>query len=155
MRVAQPLLLTEKGWRELQEELLSLQRQRTTMMSEYMNAVEGGEQGDALASGLRGDISSINRRIAQLDEVLSRAVPVGPGDRVDGEVGVGSSVVVRWEDGQEESYVIVGPPEVDLSTGRISYESPVGRALMGSRAGRWVEVETPGGVGRLFVVSAE
>ncbi len=155
VRVIQQLLLTEEGWRGLQEELLSLQRQRSAMMSEYVNVAEGSEQGDAVTSGLRSDISSIDRRIAQLDEVLSRAVPVGSADRPPGEVGVGSAVVVRWEDGEEEHYVIVGPPEVDLSTGRISYESPVGRALMGCRAGQWVEVETPGGAGRLFVVSAE
>jgi transcription elongation factor GreA len=60
---------------------------------------------------------------------------------------------VRWEEDGEETYLIVEPAEVDVSAGRISYESPVGQALMDRRAGDRVAVETLAGPAWLDVLA--
>ncbi len=155
MRTAEQILLTQDGWSKLQGELLALRKLRDSRPGEYREIALNAEPGEAAANYLQSDIASLDRRIAQLEETLRRAVPVGPADRERGTVGVGSRVRVCWEDGECELYVLVGPPEVDLQTGRISYESPVGGALMGRREGESVEVMTPGGPCRLQVLQVE
>jgi transcription elongation GreA/GreB family factor len=74
--------------------------------------------------------------------VLARAQPIDDVARIPGVVGLGSRVTVRWEEDGEETYTIVEPDEVDSSAGRISYESPVGQALIDCRVGDRVAVET-------------
>jgi hypothetical protein len=72
-------------------------------------------------------------------------------DSLGGEAQVGSRVRVRDADGEEE-YTIVRRGEADPAQGRISTESPVGRALLGGRRGDEVEVQTPGGIRALTIV---
>jgi transcription elongation factor GreA len=73
------------------------------------------------------------------------------GEWFSGEVQQGSRVRVRDADGEEE-YTLVKRGEADPTQGRISTESPVGRALLGRRPGDEVEVQTPGGVRVLTIV---
>jgi transcription elongation GreA/GreB family factor len=68
-------------------------------------------------------------------------------------VRFGSRVRVRWEDGAEEEYVVVTPPELELRSGRISCESPVGRTILGRRVGERLAVPTPNGPLGLRVVA--
>jgi transcription elongation GreA/GreB family factor len=68
------------------------------------------------------------------------------------EVQPGSRVRVRDADGEEEEYTLVRTGEGDPAQGRISTESPVGRALLGRRPGDKVEVQTPGGMRVLTIV---
>jgi transcription elongation factor GreA len=72
-------------------------------------------------------------------------------DWLGGESQLGSRVRVRDADGEEE-YTIVRRGEADPAQGRISTESPVGRALLGGRRGDEVTVQTPGGVRALTIV---
>jgi hypothetical protein len=69
-----------------------------------------------------------------------------------GEAELGSRVRVRDADGEEEEYTIVRRGEADPGQGRISTESPVGRALLGGRRGDEVTVQTPGGIRALTIV---
>jgi transcription elongation factor GreA len=69
-----------------------------------------------------------------------------------GVVQVGSTVDVKDEFGVQ-AFTIVGPAEVDVSSGRISMESPVGKALLGRGIGDKVDVQSPGGVRQLKVVA--
>jgi len=75
----------------------------------------------------------------------------GPGD---GQVGMGSKVVVEV-DGTRHEFALVGSTEANPAEGRISTSSPVGRALLGRRAGDEVVVRTPGGEVRYRIVSVE
>jgi transcription elongation factor GreA len=152
MTTAESVLLTREGWEQLHEELVRCKKTRDSRVAEFMGVVREAEPGGAVVRHEQEEIASADRRIAHLEDVLSRAVPVGAADRTPGLVGVGSQVTVRWADDEEESYLIVGPPEVDLATNRISYESPVGRTLMGRSEEEWIEVETPGGMSRLKIV---
>ncbi len=148
MRILQEIYLTEEGWRRLRSELAALLKLRGSRSSQVAEIADGIEWGESTSPNIQS-ITVLDRRIADLEEVLSRAVPVRSADREPGLAGIGSRVAVRWEDGEEETYTLVGPPEVDLPAGKISYESPVGRALMGRHRGESVEVATPGGPGRL------
>lgn len=147
------ILLTREGWRRLHEELAALRKQRGSELNEHMQTGHTGDWVESATHYMNSNVASLSRRIAQLEGLLRRSIPVGPEDREPGRVGVGSRVVVQWEDGEREDYMLVGPPEVDASAGKISYEAPVGRALMGSRAGNWVDVTTPGGFRRLQLVA--
>jgi transcription elongation factor GreA len=82
------------------------------------------------------------------DRISSEAASEGS---LCGEVQVGSKVRVRDAYGEEE-YTIVRSADADAAQGRISTESPVGRALLGSRRGEEVRVHTPGGIRALTIV---
>lgn len=154
MRLAQHVLVTEEGWRRLQVEMALLQVKLGAKMDEYLALAKGVERAEATFDHLCGEIAVLDRRIAEIREALHTALPVGEGDREPGTVGVGSRVVVRWEaDDSEETYTIVGPPEVDVQASRFSYESPIGRALLGRREGDWVEAVTPDGPQRIELLA--
>ena len=73
-----------------------------------------------------------------------------------GVIRVGSTVTVRPKGGRtQNTYRLVGPAEADPGQGRISHESPVGRALLGKKAGDKVQVKAPAGVVEMTVVSVE
>jgi len=91
----------------------------------------------------REDQALIEGRIADIEETLRRAVVIDVADDVE-VVELGCTVTVRDEFG-ESTLQLVGPTETDAAVGRISAGSPVGRALLGHRAGETVSVSTPGG----------
>ncbi len=155
MSDGEKLLLTEQGWNRLREELLVLQRQQRSRAGECMDIAQSAERGGKESEYRQSKLACLDRRVEWLEEVLSKAMPVDTSDHVPGAVGIGSPVIVRWEDGEEEGYTIVGPPEVDTPAGRISYESPIGQALMGRHAGEWVTAEPPGGRCRLQLLVVE
>ncbi len=88
----------------------------------------------------------IARRLSELSEMNLDTIP---GDRV----GFGSRVTVKdLDDGSKEKYVLAMGDLMDLDSGEISMESPIGRSLLGSREGDRVEITTPGGLLRYEVV---
>jgi transcription elongation factor GreA len=83
----------------------------------------------------------VAQRLATLRRVLAEARVVAP----DGAAVIGSRVLVRDDDGSVDSYLLVAPSEADARNGSISPESPLGRALLGRRAGGTAEVAAPSG----------
>ena len=82
-------------------------------------------------------------RIAELEVAIANAwVQEAPSD---GTIGVGSKIVVRDSDGEEDHYTLVGSAEANPRGGLISVESPVGQALLRAQKGDKVQVETPSG----------
>ncbi len=139
------VMLTGDGVQQLTHDLLAFQERRATLTEAVSSSPDDvGE--------LQGEIALVDRRIAEIQSVLARAQPIDPIDRVPGVVGLGSRVTVRWEEDGEETYTIVEPAEVAVSAGRISYESPVGQALMDRRTGDRVAVETIAGPAWLEVL---
>jgi len=90
-------------------------------------------------------LREIDARLEFLSQRLDALQVVEPADRGDGVVRFGASVQLQRADGSELEYRIVGPDEFDVRAGRISMDSPVGRALLGSREGDSVRVERPNG----------
>lgn len=123
-RPAEPLPITPAGYRRLLEERASL---------------------------VPGDEATRTRALV-LDRVLATVRIVEPA-LLDGGAGFGCEVTVEDERGIERTYVLVGPDEVDAAEGRISTESPIGRALLGHREGDVIEVERGGRTDELTVVS--
>ena len=98
-----------------------------------------------------GDVAN-RARIAQLDAILRTIEERAPALERGG-AGFGCEVIVEDARGARRTYEIVGPDEVDAPAGRISAASPLGRALLGRRAGDDVEVERGGRVDELRVVA--
>jgi transcription elongation factor GreA len=112
------------------------------------NVVESAEYHEA-----RDDQATLERRIAVLEERLALARPADP-DGTNGLVDVGERVGVRDVDsGRRVQYELVGALEADVSKGRVSVLSPVGRALVGRRRGEVAVVNAPQGEVRLKILS--
>jgi transcription elongation factor GreA len=90
----------------------------------------------------REEQSFVEGRIMELDEILKRAKIIGVPKNGNSIVDVGNSVVVELNGGQE-TYTIVGTVEAEPEKGKISHESPVGKALLGLKVGDEVTVSTP------------
>ena len=142
-------ILTREGYEKIEAELEYLRNVKRVEVSERLHsAIEGG--GDDLLENAeleaaKNEQSFVEGRIDDLAYLLSNAKVVDEPVR-SGEVSVGTTVVIleEGEDGPE-TYMIVGAPEVDLLANKISNESPIGKAVMGHRAGETVEVEAPAG----------
>jgi transcription elongation factor GreA len=147
MNDVQAVMLTPEGWRQLHDELAALHHRRATIGNHPFD-----DDADTDVEP-HVEIAELDQRIEELQRVLHRAVPVDRDELLPDTVGVGSRVTVRWGEGEEETYTVVGPPEVSPRAGRISYESPVGRALIGRRTGEQVTVATAGGPSRIEVVT--
>lgn len=104
----------------------------------------------------KNDQAIMEARIADLEVMLKKAVVVEESEINAGKVNVGSTVTVRivTPDGNtaEKQYKIVGSNEADPRSGKISDESAVGKALMGSTIGSEIEVETQRGTVKYFVI---
>ena len=130
----------------------ALRRQRDARLDEYRRRRDRGAD-DASLAPLRAEIDHCDVLLAGVTAVPPGTRPHRAGGDGAAVAGLGSTVTVRWDDGDEATYTIVGSLAVDPSTHRISYESPVGRALLGRRAAEWVEVATPARRQRLLVVA--
>jgi len=95
----------------------------------------------------------IEGRIAEIESKLANAQIVDP-KLVDaeGRCVFGATVDVEAKGGDKATWQIVGEDEADIKAGRISYSSPIGKALIGKEAGEEVEVHTPGGVKRYEII---
>jgi transcription elongation factor GreA len=144
--------LTAEGWRRLHDELSDLRQRRTDAVAV---AARDGEHLPYDAAASPSEIQYLDHCIGELEYVLSRAEPVEATEREPGVVGVGSVVDVIWDDGSEETYTIVGPPEIAPRIGRISYVSPVGLALMGRHAGERVTVATDVQINQLQIAAVD
>ncbi len=149
--------VTREGLERLKEELRGLKEvRRPRAIAAVAEARSHGDlRENAAYDAARNDQAMVEKRISDLETQLRSAVLIdeAAAGRRD-IVNLGSTVVVDFE-GDEETYTIVGPPEVALHAGRISYESPVGRALVGRRRGERVEAATLDGQARLEVVAVD
>ena len=87
----------------------------------------------------------IEAMIADLEDKLSRAMVIDPTTLSGDKVVFGATVTLIDEDKKKVRYQLVGQTEADAKVGRISYNSPLGRALIGRQKGEEVEVSTPSG----------
>jgi transcription elongation factor GreA len=93
-------------------------------------------------------------RIKELDGIIKNHVLI-QNSGAKGLVAMGSTVHFREEGEDEETYRIVGPAEADPKAGRVSYESALGKALIGHRVGDEVEISTPNGSYRVRIVGVD
>jgi transcription elongation factor GreA len=152
-----PSFLTRQGYQKLQEELEYL---RTVKRQEVANrlheAMEGGELiEDAEYEAAKNEQAFTEGRIQELEMLLANARVIEE-TGVKDVVQVAAKVTIQEEDEEETvMYTIVGPAEANPREGRISNESPLGRALMDHRAGDKVRVDAPAGTFYVRIVKVE
>jgi transcription elongation factor GreA len=145
--MSEPELITPEGLAALRAEIEELESHGRAEMAERIKAAR--ELGDLKENAeyhiAKDDQAHLETKILRLNQRL-RAARVVEHSAAGDVVTFGSTVAVVDEtSGRELEFTLVGPTEADLKTGRLSAESPVARALVGSRAGDTVTVETPGG----------
>jgi transcription elongation factor GreB len=148
--------ITPQGYRRLQEELEHLWKvERPKITAEVAAAAALGDRSEN-AEYIYGKkkLREIDRRIRFLSKRLDSLVVVEPVLETD-RVVFGCRVTVEDEDGNESTYRIVGPDELDVRNGAISVDSPLGRALLGKAVGDEVTVHRPKGTVDLVVVRIE
>ncbi len=154
-----PSFLTRQGYQKLQEELEFLRTvKRQEVARRLHEAVEGsGDLGvdlDAEYEAAKNEQAFVEGRIQELEILLANAHVIEDTGKMD-TVQVGAKVTIQENGTEPECYTIVGPAEANPREGRISNESPLGRALMDHREGDIVRVDAPGGSFTVTIVKVE
>ena len=147
------ILLTSEGFVELEEELDNLKNVERPSVIEAIK--EARAQGDlsenADYDAARNKQAEVEARIKEIEYMLLNAKIIEK--TADHTVGLGSNVDILYvEDGEEESYSIVGSTEADPLENKISNESPIGKAIIGKKEGDTVEIESPNGNYQIKIV---
>jgi transcription elongation factor GreA len=151
-----PSYLTRHGYQKLQEELEYLRTvKRQEVARRLHEAMEGGELiEDAEYEAAKNEQAFVEGRIQELEILLANARIIDEGGHRD-VVQVAAKVTIQEGDNDPEIYTIVGPAEANPREGRISNESPLGRALLDHRAGDLDKVDAPGGSFLVKVLKVE
>jgi len=151
----QDVFLTQDGREHALSQLEYLRTAGRARVAQYLH--EAKESGDVIDNAAYEDAKNqqalLEGRILELEQMLAKAKVI---DRVRTDVvSLGSVVYVRNSDDREYRYTLVGAYEANPSAGRISNESPVGKALLGHKVSDLVLVSTPGGVKEYTILSIE
>ena len=150
------IFLTLEGRRKLEEELEYLCTVRRAEVAERIQSAK--DAGDIMENAAydyaKEEQAFVEGRIQALEMTLRKAIVIKGGSTE--KIGLGTRVTVMERGGDTpETYQIVGSVEADPANGRISNESPIGKALLGHRIGDEVAVSTPGGILYFQIVSIE
>lgn len=150
--------ITPTGFKRLKDEALQLlDKERPELVKVIHWAASNGDRSEN-ADYIYGKrrLREIDRRIRFLTKRLDAAVVVDPAQReTSDQVFFGATVTVMDGGGGEKTYSIVGIDEADVSRGRISWISPLAKALIKAHEGDAITVRTPGGDERLEIVRVE
>ncbi|MGQ9733125.1 MAG: transcription elongation factor GreA [Candidatus Zipacnadales bacterium] len=146
--------MNQRSQQQLEEKLRHFRQQRAEVAELLRIAIQQGDLSEnSDYTEAKHQQSIIEGKIAELEVMLANAVIVDPSCNAQECVGLYSWVKVLDLDYEEEiEYTLVPGVEADFQAGKISFESPLGRGLMGKGAGDEVEIETPGGLTRLRVL---
>lgn len=135
--------LTKEGIEELQQELRQLLSARTEIADRIKTAREFGDLAEnAEYQTARQDQDRNETRITEIEAIL-QSVELIKKPRGDSKVQLGSVVKLKGHDGKTKEFQVVGTVEADPLSGKISDESPIGKALLGKKEGEAVEIKTP------------
>jgi transcription elongation factor GreA len=140
--------LTNKGLAALEEELRHRQQEeRPRIIQAISEARAQGDLSENAEYHAAKEQQALNEgRILELESMISRAEVIDVSKLRGDRIKFGATVKLVDEDTEEEkTYQIVGEPEADVRSGRVSITSPIARALIGKGVGDTVEVTTPGG----------
>jgi len=144
-----PSLLTQEGYDKLKTELEYLRSERRQEVADRLReALDGsplGVDADVEVEAAKNAQAFVEGRIQYLQSILAQAEIVNDLSETD-VVQIGTKVTIETSDKEKETYYVVGRAESDPIEGKVSYESPLGSALMGHAKGDKVDVLAPGGV---------
>jgi transcription elongation factor GreA len=142
-----PIILTPAGKAKLEAELAELKGPKRDEISRRLkSAIEMGDLSEnADYHAAKEDQGFLEGRILEIESILSRAEITDDKDLDNTSVQIGNRVTIQEEGEDEESWEIVGANEASPLEGKISYESPIGAALINKKAGQKVNVTLPNG----------
>lgn len=149
--------LTQEGLDNIKAELENLKGPARENLSVRLRAAiqmgDLSENADYIQA--KEEQGFLEGRILELEQILRNVVIIDQSVKNREIIDIGAHVTIREGSFPEETYHVVGPKEADPLNGRISHESPIGKALLGHRVGDEVVVDTPGGSVRLNIVKIE
>lgn len=151
----QPTYLTPEGEKKLKAELAELSGPRREELAQRLrSAIQMGDLSEnADYHKAKEDQAFLEGRIQEIEYLLRNVVIIEKA--ATDVVSVGNTVTVQEDNYDPETYYLVGAKEADPRNGRISNESPLGRALMDHKVGDVVEAETPGGKIKFKILKIE
>lgn len=149
--------LTSEGYQKLQEELDMLRTEKRQEIALRLHeAMEGGELiENAEYEAAKNEQAFVEGRIKELEMLLATARVITEGSAASDTIQVGSRVTIQEEGSTPEVYTIVGAAEANPALGRVSNESPLGRALLNRKVDDIVQVEAPAGSFTVQIVKVE
>ncbi len=149
--------LTADGLKRLQQELDFLKGPSREQLSKRLRAAI--EQGDLSENAdyiqAKEEQGFLEGRIQELDRILSNVIIIENVEKNTNEISIGDFITIQEDGFPAEKYQMVGPKEADPINGRISHESPIGRALLGHHVGEEIVAETPNGAIRFKILKIE
>ena len=139
--------MLEEGHRQLNDELKRLRTEERPAIIEAIEAARahGDLSENAEYHAAKERQGQVEATIAEIEDQLSRAMVIDPTTLSGDRIVFGATVTLIDEEDKKVKYQLVGQQEADARVGRISYNSPLGRALIGRQKGEEVEVTTPSG----------
>jgi transcription elongation factor GreA len=148
--------LTKEGFQKLQEELDHLRTAKRLEVAERLHeAMEGGELiENAEYEAAKNEQAFVEGRIQELDILLATAhiIEENGKPKKNDAIQVGTKVTIKEGNFEAESFTIVGAAEANPREGKISNESPIGKAILGHKKDDIVKVETPGGTYNVKII---
>ncbi|HYC66490.1 MAG TPA: transcription elongation factor GreA [Reyranellaceae bacterium] len=147
MASADKVPMLAEGHRKISDEVKHLKQVERPAVIEAIEAARahGDLSENAEYHAAKERQGQVEATIAELEDRLSRAMVIDPTTLSGDKVVFGATVTLIDEDDKKVRYQLVGQTEADARVGRISYNSPLGRALIGRQVGEDVEVSTPSG----------
>ena len=147
--------LTKEGLVGLEGELEELRIVRRPGVADRIQKAKeiGGTVDNAEYDDSKNEQAFIEGRILTLERIIGNAIIIGDDIAHSDRVQMGGHVILLNQSGDEEEYTLVGSAEADPSRGRISNESPVGKALLNKKVGEVLQVKTPAGTVTLTISS--
>jgi transcription elongation factor GreA len=150
--------LTKAGKQKLEDELEYLRvEKRAEVANRLHEAMEGGELiENAEYEAAKNEQAFVEGRIQELEIILASARLIEDKEKdKSGSIQVGSTVTISEDGADPEKYTIVGAAEANPREGKISNESPIGRAILNHHTGEELNVEAPGGMFKVKIIKVE
>ena len=149
-----PVYLTPEGLAKLEARLKKLTESLRPEVAERIRLAKeiGGTLNNAEYDDAKNEQAFLEGEVMDLETKIKNAKLIAD-EKPSGKIRLGSKVTVTTSDGKKENYAIVGSAEASPGEGKISNESPMGKALMGKKAGDKVEVSTPSGPMKITVAT--
>ncbi|MDH5506421.1 MAG: transcription elongation factor GreA [Anaerolineae bacterium] len=154
-----PEYLTKKGFNKLQDELDHLRDVKRKEVAERLRDAAESSLGEFVEDpefeAAKNEQAFVEGRIRELEIILANAQIISTRKNSNGEVLIGSKVTIQEGRRKPEEYQIVGHAEANPREGKISNESPLGKALMDKKEGDKVKVEAPSGAFTVKIVKVK
>lgn len=147
--------MTPQGYQEIQQQIKDLQDQRPAKIAQLKAARALGDLSENTEySTAKRELRHLESRLRYLNKLLTYAKVVKP--TADGKVGIGSTVTIEFsDDGQQVTYQVVGKQQADVTRQLLSFDSPLGKALMHQSSGTSVSVTAPAGNYQVKIIKVD